>query len=161
MNSGPGGIPDVMRVTDNIPDLRIVLDHLPGSKVPDEAGPRDAYLRGLQEAAKRKVYVKFSEIFQRVDAQGRRVQSGGRIPRELNFYRPWLDEIWEIFGPDRLLYASDWSNSEPMSTFGETLAMVHEYVTQKDPTANDKVFWKNSLAAYRWIKRRANQPGLA
>jgi len=25
----------------------------------------------------------------------------------------------------------------------------------------EKVFWKNSLSAYRWKKRRPNQPSLA
>ena len=79
----------------------------------------------------------------------------------MSFYRPRLDEIWEIFGPDRLLFASDWTNSEPMGTFGETLDLVHEYFTKKGPEAVEKFFWKNSLAAYRWVKRQANQPSLA
>jgi hypothetical protein len=25
----------------------------------------------------------------------------------------------------------------------------------------EKFFWKNSLAAYRWVKRQVNQPSLA
>ena len=48
-----------------------------------------------------------------------------------------------------------------MSSFGEMLALVHDYVSQKYPGAIEKFFWKNSLAAYRWKKRRANQPSLA
>ena len=58
------------------------------------------------------------------------------------------------------MFASDWTNSEPMSTFGELLELVHGYVSHKDPGAIDKLFWKNSLTAYRWKKRRANQPSL-
>ena len=164
LDSGGGqkDVPNLLRITDQIPALRIVINHLPGAPIPDEPAARAAYQQGLRELGKRpQVYVKVSEIFQRVDEKGRRVKSGGRIPRELSFYRPRLDEIWETFGPDRLLFASDWTNSEPMGTFGETLGLVHEYFTQKGPAAVEKFFWKNSLAAYRWVKRHANQPSLA
>jgi len=163
LDSGGGqkDVPNLLRITDQIPALRIVINHLPGAPIPDEPAARAAYQRGLRELGKRpQVYVKVSEIFQRVDEKGRRVKSGGRIPRELSFYRPRLDEIWETFGPDRLLFASDWTNSEPMGTFGETLGLVHEYFTQKGAQAVEKFFWKNSLAAYRWVKRQANQPTL-
>jgi L-fuconolactonase len=159
-----GGAQDVqhlLKITDQIPNLRVVINHLPGARIPDDPAERAGWQRGTRELAKRpQIYVKFSEIYQRVDEKGRRVASGGRIPRDLNFYRPRLDEIWETFGPDRLMFASDWTNSEPMSTFGEMLALVHGYVSQKDPEAIEKFFWKNSLAAYRWKKRRANQPSL-
>jgi L-fuconolactonase len=159
---GPKDVPNLLRITDQIPALRIVINHLPGVSIPEEPAARTAYLQGLRELGKRpQVYVKVSEIFQRVDERGRRVTSGGRIPRELSFYRPRLDEIWGIFGPDRLLFASDWTNSEPMGTFGETLDLIHQYFTQKGPEAVEKFFWKNSLAAYRWVKRQANQPGLS
>jgi predicted TIM-barrel fold metal-dependent hydrolase len=158
---GPKDVSNLLRITDHIPALRVVINHLPGAPIPDDPAARADYQQGLRELGKHpQVYVKVSEIFQRVDEKGRRVQSGGRIPRELSFYRPRLDEIWDTFGPDRLLFASDWTNSEPMGTFGETLGLVHEYFSQKGPEAVEKFFWKNSVAAYRWIRRQANQPGL-
>jgi L-fuconolactonase len=163
LDSGGGekDVPNLLRITDQIPSLRIVINHLPGAVIPDQPAARARYQQGLRELGKRpQVYVKVSEIFQRVNERGRRVESGGRIPRELSFYRPRLDEIWETFGPDRLLFASDWTNSEPMGTFGETLGLVQQYFKQKGPEAVEKFFWKNSVAAYRWVKRRANQPGL-
>ena len=124
--------------------------------------PEDILQQLPGELAKRPhIYVKFSEIFQRVDERGRRVQTGGRIPKDLAFYKPRLDEIYETFGPDRLMFASDWTNSEPMSTFGELVALDQEYFAPKGREVMEKVFWKNSLSAYRWKKRRANQPSLA
>jgi predicted TIM-barrel fold metal-dependent hydrolase len=159
---GANEVQQLLMITDRIPDIRIVINHLPGARVPDDPAVRATWQQQTRELAKRpRIYVKFSEIYQRVDEQGKRVQSGGRIPRDLDFYRPRLDEIWETFGSDRLMFASDWTNSEPMSTFGELLDLVHGYVSQKEPSAVEKLFWKNSLAAYRWKKRRANQPSLA
>ncbi len=31
-------------------------------------------------------------------------------------YRPRLDEVWTIFGPDRLIHGSDWPNSDLMNS---------------------------------------------
>ena len=159
---GAREVQQLLMITDRIPDIRIVINHLPGARVPEDPAVRATWQQQTRELAKRPhIYVKFSEIYQRVDEKGHRVATGGRIPRDLAFYKPRLDEIWETFGPDRLMFASDWTNSEPMSTFGELLELVHTYVSQKDPGAVEKLFWKNSLAAYRWKKRRANQPSLA
>jgi len=38
------------------------------------------------------------------------------------------------------------------------LKIVREYVSGKGPAAAEKIFWKNSMAAYRWVKREAAQP---
>jgi predicted TIM-barrel fold metal-dependent hydrolase len=159
---GPREVRQLLQITDRIPGLRVVINHLPGAQVPDDPAERATWQKNTQELAKRPhIYVKFSEIFQRVDERGRRVRTGGRIPKDLAFYKPRLDEIYETFGPDRLMFASDWTNSEPMSTFGELVALDHEYFGPKGREVMEKVFWKNSLAAYRWKKRRANQPSLA
>jgi hypothetical protein len=44
-----------------------------------------------------------------------------------------------------------------MSTFGELVALDLEYFTPKGREVMEKVFWKNSLAAYRW-KKAPRQP---
>jgi L-fuconolactonase len=159
---GAREVKQLLQITDRIPNIRIVINHLPGARVPDDPAERAAWQQNTRELAKRpNIYVKFSEIFQRVDERGRRVQTGGRIPKDLAFYKPRLDEIYETFGPDRLMFASDWTNSEPMSTFEELVALDYEYFTPKGREVMEKVFWKNSLAAYRWKKRAKNQPSLA
>jgi predicted TIM-barrel fold metal-dependent hydrolase len=156
---GAGLLGDLVRITDQIPELRVVIDHLPNVQPPEEPGARAAYEEALRELGKRpQVRVKVSEILQRVDENGRRVRSGGRIPYELSFYRPRLDQIYEVFGPDRLLFGSDWTTSEPMGTYSQTLNLVREYFTSKGQEVAEKFFWKNSVAAYRWVKREANQP---
>jgi hypothetical protein len=38
------------------------------------------------------------------------------------------------------------------------LSLVREYFAAKGPAAEEKFFWKNSIAAYNWIKRADNQP---
>ena len=60
--------------------------------------------------------------------------------------------------PGRLIYGSDWPNSDPWGTYPQVLKIVREYFTGKGKAAAEKFFWKNSIAAYRWVKRQPSQP---
>lgn len=147
-NPTPSLIGDVVRLTDKVPDLRVVIDHLPQMTVPPDG--RD-YRSNLKEIGKRpQIYVKLSEVFRRVD---------GRIPADLDFYRSNLDEIFGVFGEDRVLFGSDWPNSDSWKPYPDILRLVQEYINGKGPVAAEKYFWKNSVKAYRWVKREASQPG--
>jgi predicted TIM-barrel fold metal-dependent hydrolase len=151
-NPNPALIAAVVRLTDQVPELRVVIDHLPQLQPPSEPAARAAYEADLRELAKRpQVYVKVSAVLRRVD---------GRVPDAPEFYRPRLDELWEIFGEDRLLYGSDWPNSDQWGTYPQVLNVVRDYFTRKGPQAAEKFFWKNSVAAYRWVRREDAQPRL-
>ena len=137
-----------VRLTDLVPNLRVVIDHLP--QFEPDAAARRAYEENLRELGKRtQVFVKVSEVLRRVN---------GKVPSDLNFYRARLDELWEIFGEDRLIYGSDWPNSDLWAPYPQVLKIVREYFTAKGTAAAEKYFWKNSVAAYRWKKRDAGQP---
>jgi predicted TIM-barrel fold metal-dependent hydrolase len=83
----------------------------------------------------------------------------GKIPTDLDFYRPRIDQMWDLFGEDRLLYGSDWPNSDNWKPYPEVLRLVQEYFAVKGRAVAEKFFWKNSVSAYRWVKRDASQPG--
>jgi predicted TIM-barrel fold metal-dependent hydrolase len=145
-----GFLEDVVRITDAAPNLRIVIDHLPRLARPQQQQQAAAYDAAMRELGQRgQVYAKVSEVLNRID---------GRVPRELSFYRPKLDELWETFGEDRLLYGSDWPNSDPLGTYEQVFGIVSEYFTAKGTEASEKYFWKNSVAAYKWVRRADDQP---
>lgn len=144
---------DLLRLTERVDGLRVVVDHLPAFAVPQEPAERARYDAVMTELAHRpRLFVKVSAVLRQV---------GGRVPYELSFYRDRLDEIWERFGEDRLLYGSDWPNSEPRGTYAQVLAVVREYFTNKGRRIAEKYFWRNSIAAYRWIRRAEDQPRAA
>ena len=152
-NQNPALISAALRVKDLVPNLRIVIDHLPQMSPPSDAAARAAYIGDSRELAKRPhVYVKISEVLRRVD---------GRVPEDVNFYRPRLDELFGIFGEDRVLFGSDWPNSDNWGPYPKVLSVVREYFMGKGRVAAEKYFWKNSVAAYRWVKRAENQPAPA
>jgi L-fuconolactonase len=132
----------VVRLTDRLPNLRVVLDHLPNVQIPGVAQARHAYDANLRLLGERpQVYVKVSQVIQ--------------VAKR----REMLDHLWETFGEDRLLYGSDWPNSDPYGSYADVMAAVRPYFENNGRAAEEKYFWKNSLAAYRWVKRDAAQPG--
>ena len=143
---------DVVRVSELVPQLRIVIDHLPQMATPAEPTDRasyDAAMKALRERPQ--VYAKVSEVLRR---------SAGQIPTNVDFYRPRLDEIMDVFGIDRVLYGSDWPNSDQWLPVPVGFKLVQDYFLGKGRLAAEKYFWRNSVKCYRWVKRNDRQPSL-
>jgi L-fuconolactonase len=141
-----------VQLTDKVPELRVVIDHLPQADPPGEVAARKEWNTYLRELASRpNVYLKLSEILRRVD---------GNVPVDLAFYKSRLDEIWDIFGEDRIVFGSDWPNSDRWGSFQQVFNVARDYVLPKGCETAEKFYWKNSIQAYKWIKRAPDQPEL-
>jgi len=138
----------MIRISDAVPTLRVVIDHLPAlDPSPDE---RTAYDAALREMEKRPtIFVKLSEIIHRVN---------GQVSADLGAYRGRLDLLTGVFGEDRILFGSDWPNSDGVAPIDSVFAVAKEYFLAKPRPVAEKYFWKNSLAVYKWIKRDPLQP---
>jgi len=140
----------VVRISDAAPDLRIVIDHLPYPK------PKDQKTRGMLHEALReiksrpRIYVKVSEVL--------RIVEGETVDTNWTAHKEELDELWEAFGEDRVVYGSNWPASIPVASYYSIINLVRDYFATKGRAVSEKFFWKNSVAAYRWEKREANQP---
>jgi len=151
-NPNPQLIADIVRLTDKVPNLRIVMDHLPRIEKPKAPEALKAYEKDLHELGKRKqVYVKVSGVVEKVN---------GKVPEDPAYYKAKIDELWDIFGENRLLYGSDWPNSDSWAEYPVELKVVGAYFEGKGQAAAEKYFWKNSVAAYKWLHRDSAQPKL-
>ncbi len=149
-NPDPSLIRAILRVTERVPDLRVVIDHLPHATVPSEDAARREYESNLRRLAESQhVFVKLSEI---------PVRTAGRLVTDPKYYEAALDGLWNIFGDDRVIFGSDWPNSDHVATYAETFAIASQYVAKKPRSIREKYYWKNSIIAYRWRKRRSGQP---
>ena len=140
----------IVRLTDQVPNLRVVLDHLP-SLDPTQA-ERPAYDKALLEIGKRpQIYVKLSGVIHRINE---------KVSLDLNTYRDRLDSLIGVFGEDRIVFGSDFPNSDGVAPIDKIVGIVKQYFAAKPRSLQEKYFWKNSVAAYHWMKREARQPGL-
>jgi L-fuconolactonase len=82
----------------------------------------------------------------------------GKVSTDLAPYRARLDHLVATFGEDRILFGSDWPNSDGVAPVDTVFAVANEYFLTKPRAIAEKYFWKNSVAAYKWIKRDPSQP---
>ncbi len=142
----------VVRLTDRAPGLRVVMDHVPHLLEGCDARARAPVEASLKELAQRPtVYIKVSEVMRIVD---------GRPSTDPALYKPDLDFLFETFGEDRLVFGSDWPNGAAVGNLPTIVKIAQDYFTAKGRTASEKYFWKNSIAAYKWIRRDPAQPRL-
>jgi L-fuconolactonase len=148
-NPDPGLILAILQIAEQVPNLRIVIDHLPHSPIPTELSARAEYTSHLHQLAHRPgVFIKLSEI---------PVVENGKLITDPHYYRAPLDAIWETFGEDRILFGSDWPNSDHVTSFAQTMSIVQKYIATKSPAAAEKYYWKNSRSAYHWQPRMPTQ----
>jgi predicted TIM-barrel fold metal-dependent hydrolase len=134
---------DVLRIAKLAPELRMVIDHLPFHEWDKEgtAKMREA----LTEVAQLpKVYIKISNVPR---------HASGHLVEDAEFYRPGLDVLWNLFGPDRAIYGSNWPVSDLMAPYGSMFKIVAAYFAGKTDADAQNFFWKNSLSAYSWQPR--------
>lgn len=130
-----------------VPDLRIVVDHLAGLAV-DGKSPPASWLEAMKALTPRaQVFFKVSGL---VEGTGR---TQGDASGEVAFYRPVLDALWDLFGPERLIYGSNWPVSERFAPLATVQGIVETYFRGRGSEALEQVFWRSGQAAYRWRAR--------
>jgi L-fuconolactonase len=151
-NPDPALISAMVELSDRVPELRVVLDHLPHADPPGDPSARATYEANLHELSERStIFVKGSEILRRMD---------GRVSFDVLSYKANLDQLWDLFGEDRIFFGSDWPNSDSLATYDETFGVAQRYIAARSATAQQKYFWKNSLSVYKWQPRTTAQARL-
>lgn len=147
LNGGPVTLDGARRLSEKVPDLRIVVDHIGNVVIKgDEIDPEwKRYMEAL--ADRKQVFIKVSAL-----VEGASRFRPDNVPADVNFYRPTLDVIWKQIGVDRMIFGSNWPVSERAADYYTLQKILVDYLQDKGQSALDKVFWKNSKLAYRWEK---------
>jgi L-fucono-1,5-lactonase len=140
----------VIRVNDAIPELRIVIDHLPGFD-PD-AGSQAIYERLLRElSARATIHAKLSQVIHRRE---------GIVSTRLADYRESLERIVEAFGEDRILFGSDYPNSDMVTTPQQVFRVARDYVASRSQQFQQKILFRNAWRVYACRARTDSQSRL-
>ena len=60
-----------------------------------------------------------------------------------------LDELWDVFGPDRVLYASNWPACDMIARYPVVYKTVRDYLAGRPEEVRAKYFARNAQAVYR------------
>ena len=143
VNGGPAMPADVARLAKALPELRIVINHAANLPIDGKPVPA-AWLAGMKSAAEGK------HVFCKVSALGEATgRSKKDAPAEVDFYRPVLDSLWDVFGEDRLIFGSNWPVSDRAAQLSRLFDVVHTYFKAKGKTALAKFLRDNAVTAYK------------
>jgi predicted TIM-barrel fold metal-dependent hydrolase len=140
-------LPKVLQFCQRAPAQRIVLEHLPFDS---SGGPEHrACLRELAQAPN--VYAKLSNA----------LQSGRQEPGRLDSLQAEaLEEIWQLFGEQRLVFGSNWPVSDRVGTWVQQRDALHSFLSERSPTAARRFWGQNSRMLYRWSARTLRQEAI-
>lgn len=133
----PAHLPNLRRLLARHPDLRVVIDH--GAKPDIAAGRREPWgddMAGL--ARETRAWVKLSGL---VTEDG----PGWSVER----LRPYVEHLLDHFGPERLIFGSDWPVVTLRAGYAEWLAAAEALLAGLDRAARDRVLGLNAIACYR------------
>jgi L-fuconolactonase len=119
------------------PDQKFVIDHLakPGIKEHEiEAWTKDIMAVAVYE----NVYCKISGMVTEANWKNWKAQD----------FTPYLDVVCEAFGPDRIMFGSDWPVCLIAASYAETVSIVSEYFSTFTREEQDQFFRKNAIQFY-------------
>ncbi len=133
--SGASSLGMLAMVAGTVPDLKIVVDHVAGGDF--SKGFSMMETMALAAVAKNpNVYCKISRFHEQAGVKP--------APTDPQHYKKMLDIMWETFGPDRLMFGTNWPLSEAAGTLTEAVTIMKGYAAGLKPDDAAKFFAGNA-----------------
>ncbi len=137
----PRQLPAAIGLVRNFPEQPFVLDHL--AKPFIRVGALSPWREQIQELAT------FPQVFCKVSGM---VTEADHTQWKLADFEPYLDVVVEAFGPQRLMFGSDWPVCLLAGRYDQVVQLVEEYVQRRagwGPAETEAFFGGNCAAFYR------------
>jgi L-fuconolactonase len=131
-------LPQAIEFVDRHPRQVFVLDHIAKPRIRD--GAIEPWRTLLRELAQRpQVYCKLSGLVTEADP-------GAWTEAEL---RPYFDAVLEAFGPERLMFGSDWPVCLTACDYARWLALVQGWIRSLSNGERQRILGGTAIEAYR------------
>lgn len=137
----PSQLAAAVELVGQLPEQPFVLDHLakPGLKPPINAGDRDQWRRDIEALARqRNVCCKLSGLV--TEAAWRQWQPAD--------FRSVLDVALHAFGPERLMFGSDWPVCLLSGDYAEVAGIMREFIAPLSPAEQDQIWGGTAIRFY-------------
>jgi L-fuconolactonase len=143
----PRQLAAAIELVSQFPEQRFVVDHM--AKPDIKAGSREPWATGMRTIAQNSnVYCKLSGLVTEADWHHWK-------PEDMI---PYLDVVFEAFGPKRLMFGSDWPVCLLAAGYRHVKQLVESYVEVNAAEHKHDIFGRN---AERFYGRKADIHGLA
>ncbi len=133
----PHQLESAVELVAEFPHQRFVIDHIAKPNIKngmDHDWKALIHLIGKSEH----VYCKLSGMVTEADWNDWRVDD----------FVPFMDVIFDAFGPDRIMFGSDWPVCLLSASYPKVKGIVEAYLSKLDEKVRDKVMGKNAIAFY-------------
>lgn len=120
------------------PDQRFVIDHLAKPNI--KAGTIDEWKKAMAAVAQ------FQNVSCKISGM---VTEADWLRWTKDDFRPYLDAVVEAFGPDRLLFGSDWPVCLVAASYAEVVNIAVEHFSSFSASEQEKIFGGNAVRFYQ------------
>jgi len=133
----PPHLPLVPRLAERIPELRMVIDHIAKPLIATQR--MDGWAEGMETASKiPQLHCKLSGMITEDDPDGWKAERLG----------PYVQHVFSLFGPDRLMFGSDWPVCTLAGTWKEVLAAFTQAVGPQSMEVREKLLGETAARFY-------------
>jgi L-fuconolactonase len=133
----PKQLPAAIELVTRLPEQRFVIDHLAKPEI--KAGKTEPWATYMRKIAQHQnVFCKVSGL----------VTEGDWKHWKPDDFRPYLDVLFDAFGPDRLMFGSDWPVCLLAGSYRQVKQLVETYVKDFSQADREKIFGGNAALFY-------------
>jgi L-fuconolactonase len=133
----PRQLPTAIELVTGFPEQRFVIDHLAKPEI--NAGKIEPWATHMRKIAQHKnVFCKVSGLVTEADWKHWKPDD----------FKSNLDLVFDAFGPDRLMFGSDWPVCLLAGTYRQVKQLVEAYIKDFSAADRDKIFGGNAALFY-------------
>ena len=137
---------DIILLAKSLPALIIVVDHMYGFKT--ELSASEKWREDIKAMGEHQnIIMKVSGLVEGCDSPQSDANSA------LIQCRGALDHVYRMFGPDRLVFGTNWPVSQPKGEMSVVKDIVYNYFSPKGQEILAKVFAGNASKVYKYLRR--------
>lgn len=131
-------LPAAIEFIDRHPNQPFVLDHIAKPRI--KAAELEPWRTNIREIARRPhIVCKLSGVVTEADCNA----------WSEDHLRPYIETVLEAFGPERLMFGSDWPVCAIAASYVRWVRVVERFVQQFSEMEQAQIFGSNASAAYR------------
>lgn len=134
----PKHLKPAIELVQQFPHQRFVLDHIAKPRIKDQVqSPWDEDLLALAQSPN--VCCKLSGMVTEANPNAWQQQD----------FTPYLETVWRAFGPDRLMFGSDWPVALLAGSYGDVVGIISKFLHSKSESDQRKVWGENATRFYQ------------
>jgi len=131
----------ISAIARRFPNMNIIMNHLAGIRMQgDQVAPGDYVARLTEFAREPNVYCKISALYTQI--------SQDPAPTNPDVYKPLIDPVIDAFGPERVIFGSNWTLSDMRGSYGDMIAMLDQYLDGREDLTPEMFYYENINRAY-------------